>query len=90
MLRDRPNGSYRALQRPIVADRDGGGYRLDKVQRGPLYELPGRWFNASEVYALLTMEQLLKNLEPGLLAPHVEALLARLHALLSEGGHAGC
>lgn len=70
---------------PIVWDRDSGGYRFDKAQTGPRYELPGLWFNASEVYALLTMQQLLKNLEPGLLAPHVEPLLARLRALLSEG-----
>lgn len=70
---------------PIVWDRDAGGYRFDKVQTGPRYELPGLWFNASEVYALLTMQQLLINLEPGLLAPHVEPLLARLRTLLSEG-----
>lgn len=70
---------------PIVWDREAGGYRFDKVQTGPRYELPGLWFNASEVYALLTMQQLLKDLEPGLLAPHVEPLLARLRALLDKG-----
>ncbi|MBD5804511.1 hypothetical protein AZOA_39540 [Azoarcus sp. Aa7] len=70
---------------PIVWDREAGGYRFDKVQTGLRYELPGLWFNASEVYALLTMQQLLKDLEPGLLAPHVEPLLARLRALLDKG-----
>lgn len=70
---------------PIVWDRDAGGYRFDKPATGPRYELPGMWFNASEVYALLTMQQMLKNLEPGLLAPHVEPLLARLRLLLAEG-----
>ncbi|GIT49361.1 MAG: hypothetical protein Ct9H300mP14_12890 [Gammaproteobacteria bacterium] len=29
----------------------------------------GLWFNASEVYALLTMDHLLSSLQPGLLEP---------------------
>ena len=49
-------------------------------------ELPGFWFNQSEVYALLTMQQLLADLEPGLLAAHVEPLKARLAMLLEEAG----
>ncbi len=70
---------------PIVWDRDAGGYRFDATTCGPRYELPGLWFNASEVIALLTMRQLLKNLEPGLLSGHVEPLLTRLRAILGEG-----
>lgn len=70
---------------PIVWDRDAGGYRFDAPASGPRYELPGLWFNASEVIALLTMRQLLKNLEPGLLSGHVEPLLTRLRAILGEG-----
>lgn len=70
---------------PIVWDRDAGGYRFDAPSYGPRYELPGLWFNSSEVIALLTMQQLLRNLEPGLLAEHVEPLLARLQTILGEG-----
>ncbi len=70
---------------PIVWDRDAGGYRFEAPASGPRYELPGLWFNASEVIALLTMRQLLKNLEPGLLSAHVEPLLTRLRAILGEG-----
>ncbi|ENO94806.1 hypothetical protein C662_01215 [Thauera sp. 28] len=70
---------------PIVWDRDAGGYRFDAPSSGPRYELPGLWFNSSEVIALLTMQQLLRNLEPGLLAEHVEPLLARLQTILGEG-----
>lgn len=73
------------LYAPITWDRDAGGYCFDKAPTGPRHELPGLWFNASQVYALLTMQQLLKNLELGLLAPHVESLLARLRVLLTEG-----
>lgn len=70
---------------PIVWDREAGGYRFDAPSSGPRYELPGLWFNASEVIALLTMRQLLKNLEPGLLSAHVEPLLTRLRAIMGEG-----
>ncbi|MCK0508562.1 helix-turn-helix transcriptional regulator [Aromatoleum anaerobium] len=73
------------LNAPIVWDREARGYRFDVASTGPRYELPALWFNASEVYALLTMQQLLKNLEPGLLAPHVEPLLSRLRMLLDRG-----
>lgn len=72
---------------PIVWDRDAGGYRFDQSGHGPRYELPGLWFNASEVIALLTMQQLLKNLEPGLLSTHVESLLTRLRAILGSEGN---
>lgn len=74
-LRDRLNA-------PIVWDRDAGGYRFDKPGVGDKYELPGLWFSASEIHALLTMLHLLKDLGPGLLTLHVEPLLARLKALL--------
>ena len=70
---------------PIVWDREAGGYRFDAPSTGPRYELPGLWFNASEVIALLTMQQMLKNLEPGLLSTHVEPLLTRLRTILGEG-----
>lgn len=76
-LRDRLNA-------PIVWDRDAGGYRFDKQGVGDKYELPGLWFNASEIHALLTMRQLLTSLGPGLLSAHVEPLLARLRMLLDS------
>ena len=74
-LRDR----FRA---PIIWDRDAGGYRYETPAKGKAFALPGLWFNATEIHALLTMQQLLSNLGPGLLTPHVEPLMARLRALL--------
>lgn len=59
-------------------------YRLEKSGEGNAYELPGLWFNASEIHALLTMQQLLSSLGPGLLTPHVEPLLSRLRMLLNR------
>ncbi len=72
------------LNAPIEFDRDAGGYRFCTPSVGPKYELPGLWFNADETYALLTTHQLLCDLEPGLLAPHVAPLLSRLEAILGQ------
>ncbi|TAK52520.1 MAG: YafY family transcriptional regulator [Betaproteobacteria bacterium] len=72
---------------PIEYHRDSNGYRFGVPRLGPRYELPGLWFSPAEIYALLTMQQLLENLQPGLLAPHVKPLLARLSAILGSGEH---
>jgi predicted DNA-binding transcriptional regulator YafY len=73
------------LNIPIVWDREANGYRYDPAAR--TQELPGLWFDAEEIYALLAMKQLLENLEPGLLGPHVEPLLARLSAAIGSREH---
>jgi predicted DNA-binding transcriptional regulator YafY len=80
-LRDRLNA-------PIEWDRERRGYRLaGGATEAGRYQLPGVWFNASEIRALLTMQHLLADLQPGLLEPHVKPLLARLQALLGSGEH---
>lgn len=77
-LRDR-------LHAPIVFDRALGGYRFDHTASGAApHELPGLWFNASEIHALLAMQELLRHIEPGLLAPQIEPLKTRLTALLAR------
>ncbi len=75
------------LNAPIVYDRRAGGYRFDRAPAaaGGQYELPGLWFSASEIHALLTMQHLLANLDPGgILTPHVEPLMTRLTALMGS------
>ncbi|MDE3009323.1 MAG: YafY family transcriptional regulator [Pseudomonadota bacterium] len=75
------------LNAPVIFDRDLGGYRYDREARhvGPQFELPGLWFSAEEIHALLTMQHLLSNLDSGgLLGPHVKPLLARLTGLLGS------
>jgi predicted DNA-binding transcriptional regulator YafY len=77
-LRDR-------LHAPIVWDRARRGYRYDASDpRASGYKLPGLWFSAAEIHALLTLQQLLANLGDGLLKPHIQPLLARLEALLES------
>jgi len=76
------------LHAPIVWDRDAGGYHFENVKTtGPAYELPGLWFSAGELYALLAAHKLLGDIEPGILASHVAPLQARLAALLEASGH---
>lgn len=75
------------LNAPIIFDRDLGGYCFDRSSQlhGNQYELPGLWFSAEEIHALLTMQHLLANLDTGgLLGPHIQPLLARLTAILGS------
>ena len=72
---------------PIEYDRQANGYRFGRPRSGPRYELPGLWFNAAEVQALLTTLQLLANLQPGLLDGQVKPVLERLRAILGKGDH---
>ena len=67
---------------PIEYDRDANGYRFGKPGPGPRYELPGLWFSPDEAHALLTMQSLLAELQPGLLEPHVKPLRERLQAII--------
>ncbi len=69
------------LNAPIVYDRDLNGYRYDHAE-GEMYELPGLWFNPSELHALLTAQQLLAGVQPGLLDQHFKPLQKRIDALL--------
>ncbi|MCK5914553.1 MAG: YafY family transcriptional regulator [Deltaproteobacteria bacterium] len=76
------------LNAPIVWDHSLRGYRYGTQLEGfPQFSLPGLWFNESELYALLSMESLLTNLQPGLLAPHLAPLKKRIHTLLRSGEH---
>jgi predicted DNA-binding transcriptional regulator YafY len=79
-MRDRFNA-------PIEYDRDMNGYRFGRPRSGPRYELPGLWFSADEAYALVTMQSLLAELQPGLLEPHVGPLRERLQGILGTGEH---
>jgi predicted DNA-binding transcriptional regulator YafY len=76
-LRDR-------LNTPIVFDRDLGGYRLDGANTRQ--ELPGLWFSQEEILALLTIQNMIGQLEPGILGPKLKPLQKRLDEMLSSEG----
>lgn len=76
-LRDR-------LNIPVVFDRDLGGYRLSNTDTRQ--ELPGLWFSQDEILALLTIQNMLEQLEPGLLGPKLKPLQQRLDDMLTGQG----
>lgn len=74
---------------PLEWDATKRGYVI-KEEDGPggrPFELPGLWFNPSEIYALLTMQHLLKGIQPGLLDAHIRPLQTRLRQLMEKGQH---
>ena len=73
------------LNAPILFDKDLSGYRLGEQGIGEAYELPGLWFSSQEIYALMTMQHLLSNIDTGgLLGPHIKPLQSRLTVLLES------
>jgi len=68
---------------PIEFDRERSGYFYAKMGEHP-FELPGLWFNASELYALLTVQRLLTEVQPGLLEGHLSPLLNRIEQILQS------
>ena len=75
------------LRVPIDFDRDQGGYLM---RQGHIdTELPGLWFSPEEVLSLVTIQQLLVQMEPGLLGPKLKPLQGRLTQLMEKHGLAG-
>jgi predicted DNA-binding transcriptional regulator YafY len=71
---------------PIVWNPKLQVYRIDGAANGEHQELPGVWFSEREIHALLSMMELIDQLEPaGLLAPRIAPLKERLNKLLEEG-----
>ncbi len=75
------------LNAPIKYDREKNGYYYDRA-KGEMYELPGIWFNSSELHALLSVQQLLHTAEPGLLEQQLAPLQDRIEKLL-QAQHTG-
>ena len=74
------------LDAPIKYDRTLNGYYYDGKQ-DHLYELPGLWFNASELHALLSVQQLLSSVQPGLFDKQLAPLKERISKLLNIQGN---
>lgn len=74
-----------SLGAPIEYCREQNGhqYAPDAAE----FELPGFWMNPAELYALLACEQLLENVQPGMITSHLAPLKDRIRILLGESGH---
>ena len=72
---------------PIEYDAAVRGYRFGAAQTDAArHELPGLWFTETELYSLLTAQQLLAGVDTdGLLSRHLQPLLDRIHQLLRSG-----
>ena len=70
------------LNAPLIHDKERGGYRYDTADGR--FALPGLWFTADELLALVTLKHLLTHLEPGLLDDHLRPLQTRIDTLLAS------
>lgn len=71
------------LNAPIHYDPERNGYLYKAGEEGP-YELPGLWFNATELYALLTSYELLSRIQPGIFEEALRPAVTRIEALLNR------
>lgn len=72
------------LNAPIEYDRASNGYFYAKTERP--YELPGVWFSAPELHALLVAQHYLSRVQPGLLEGQLAPLKTRIEKLLQQAG----
>lgn len=71
------------LWAPIVWDSNTGKYKFDFSQAGAdRYNLPGLWFSPREAHALLVLESMLQQIQPGALTEHTSPFRVRLERLL--------
>jgi len=69
------------LDAPIKYDKALKSYYYDRAEH-PDYELPGLWFNSSELYGLFASYQLLSEVGPGLLESSITPIKEKLESLL--------
>ena len=67
---------------PIEYDRQRNGYHY-APNDGQTFELPGLWFSETELYALLTTQQLLAHVQPGLLDTQLKPVKERIEQILA-------
>ena len=68
---------------PLEYDRSRNGY-FYATDEGQSFELPGLWFSSNEIYALLTAQQLLTEVQPGLLDAQLKPVQARIEKILTS------
>jgi proteasome accessory factor C len=72
------------LRAPIEFNRELRGYAYRRDRDQDSFELPGLWFTAAELQALLTLNHLLAERSGGLLAEHLAPLNGRLEQLMKH------
>ncbi len=72
------------LNAPLEWNEELSGYYYKRDAAGGTYELPGLWFNARELQALLVFDRLFESLEPGMLGEHLAPLARRISELIEH------
>ena len=67
---------------PIEYDRQGNGYHYAQTGNRS-FELPGLWFNGRELHALMSAQQLLSSVQPGLLDNMLATLRDKIGKILA-------
>jgi len=73
------------LDAPIINAKGKGYYYDSNIS----FELPGMWFNSSELYALLTIDAMLKELSNGLLGDAIGPMRNRIEKLIPQSDQDG-
>jgi len=68
---------------PVESEK-GTGRLYYPRKEAESFELPGLWFNASELHALVTAEKLLADIQPGILREELEPLHRRLRKIMDH------
>lgn len=71
------------LGAPLIFDQEQNGYRYDGEK---LYQLPGLWFSADELRALLVLDEVLARQPLGILAEALRPIRKRLEELAQRSG----
>src|SRR5437016_4931879 len=72
---------------PIKWDRTRRAYIVAPAGSEAEAGLLGLWFSPPELHALMTMEQLIRGIQPGVLSSHIEPLKDRLKKILGAEAH---
>jgi len=72
---------------PILWDSTTRGYRVAGTGTEGDAGLLGLWFSPTELQALLTMDQLIRRIEPGILRSQIDPIKNRLKKILGAEAH---
>lgn len=71
------------LQAPLEYDPERNGWHYNQQGDHP-FELPGLWFSAHELHALLVINKFLQEMQPGLLEAELGPIQRRIERLLAS------
>ena len=78
-------GKLRTFGAPLRYDFQAQGYVLDRTEDDSI-QFPGLWFNVSELHSLLTIHELIDQLDPGLLKMELTPLRTLIEKRLASRG----